>query len=139
MQVKDSIKEYEYKLERVVHFQGKLLSLWQHYDGKNFGSPLSCHKHKLQYFVSDTFDENLMAEFKENVTYNNEDMEEIADWYQKSNEYYSNRIDNSRRYLIALIQQMTVDDNAGKITKSVSPAAGLQRPYIPDNFDKVMK
>ena len=61
----------------------------------------------------DTFDENLMAEFKENVTYNNEDMEEIADWYQKSNEYYSNRIDNARRYLIALIQQMTVDDNAG--------------------------
>ena len=54
-----------------------------------------------------------MAEFKENVTYNNEDMEEIADWYQKSNEYYSNRIDNARRYLIALIQQMTVDDNAG--------------------------
>ena len=53
--------------------------------------------------------------FKENVTYNNEDMEEIADWYQKSNEYYSNRIDNARRYLIALIQQMTVDDNAGKI------------------------
>ena len=24
MQVKDSIKEYEYKLERVVHIQGKL-------------------------------------------------------------------------------------------------------------------
>ena len=59
-----------------------------------------------------------MAEFKENVTYNNEDMEEIADWYQKSNEYYSNRIDNARRYLIALIQQMTVDDNAGKIFHS---------------------
>ena len=64
-----------------------------------------------------------MAEFKENVTYNNEDMEEIADWYQKSNEYYSNRIDNSRRYLIALIQQMTVDDNAGKIPEPVGPAS----------------
>ena len=64
-----------------------------------------------------------MAEFKENVTYNNEDMEEIADWYQKSNEYYSNRIDNSRRYLIALIQQMTVDDNAGKITEPVGLAS----------------
>ena len=123
MQVKDSIKEYEYKLERVVHIQGKWLSLWQHYDGKNFRSPLSCHQHKLRYFVSDTFDENLMAEFKENVTYNNEDMEEIADWYQKSNEYYSNRIDNSRRYLIALIQQMTVDDNAGKFAVPVGLAS----------------
>ena len=31
MQVKDSIKEYEYKLERVVHIQGKLQN-FQHVD-----------------------------------------------------------------------------------------------------------
>ena len=103
MQVKDSIKEYEYKLERVVNIQGLQIHMYT-----------LIYFPYIQYFYSDTFDENLMAEFKENVTYNNEDMEEIADWYQKSNEYYSNRIDNARRYLIALIQQMTVDDNAGK-------------------------
>ena len=55
----------------------------------------------------------MMREYKENITYNNEDIEEIADWYKKSSEYYDGKIDNQRRYMVALVHQMTVDNAAG--------------------------
>ena len=82
MQIQDSIREYEYKLERFVQ-------------------------------VPDSFDPELMKEYKENITYNNADIEEVADWYKKSSEYYDGKIENQRRYLVALVHQMTVDNAAG--------------------------
>ena len=82
MQIQDSIREYEYKLDRHVE-------------------------------IRDSFDPQLMAEYRENITYNNDDIEEISDWYKKSSEYYDGKIDNQRRYMVALIHQMTVDNAAG--------------------------
>ena len=38
-----------------------------------------------------------MDEFRDNITYNNEDMQEIADWYTKSSYYYDGKIESSRR------------------------------------------
>ena len=63
--------------------------------------------------VQDTFDNNLMAQYKENITFNNEDIEAVADWYQKSSNYYDSRIESARRYLITLVYQLTVNNDAG--------------------------
>ena len=61
---------------------------------------------------------DLMDELSENITLNNQDIDEVLRWYEKSSHFYDNKIEIARAELVKLVQSLTTDDESGDMVIS---------------------
>ena len=59
---------------------------------------------------------DLMDNLVENITFNNEDIQEIMSWYQKSSKFYDAKVELARKDLVAHVQAFSTDDESGDMT-----------------------